>query len=82
MGLVTVSLAFLLEVTVCNLVLALNEKVVFRMALQYVTMSINTVPTLALLYLALLHCYLLITKRSTIGLILERRKLHKIYTAE
>jgi hypothetical protein len=69
-GLVATSLAFLLEVALINLLLAIQEQVQFRQILQYVVFSINIIPILALTYLLLLHVYLIVTKKSTIGLIL------------
>lgn len=44
------------------------------MVLQAITLAVNGVPLLALVYLVGLHLYLLIAKKSTIGLLMQLRK--------
>ena len=43
-----------------------------------ITILVSTVPSCWLMYLICLHTYLIISKKSTIQLILESRSKHKI----
>jgi hypothetical protein len=72
-ALVVISLLYLIEVETFNSLFLVEELVVYKVAVQWITVAINVLPILGLLYLVVLHLYLIVNKKSTVGLILKLR---------